>query len=91
MSFQHKTSSESEEKKQGTRNIRILENGKDVESQAGEADGVYSVGCGNTCRILCCLQPSAIGNSPQMAKITEKIENLDKKVDRIDRRSVIFP
>ncbi len=51
-----------------------------------QIDGSVSVGCGSACRFLCCLTPSAIGASPQMYKLTHQLTEIDKKIERIERK-----
>ncbi|CAD5211352.1 unnamed protein product [Bursaphelenchus okinawaensis] len=52
----------------------------------GEASGEISVGCGNVCRVMCCLKPDPIENSPQIWKISEMVNQVNKKMDRLDRK-----
>lgn len=42
-------------------------------------------GCGNACRLLCCLRPTE--TSPQIWKINEGIKDLSKKLDQLERRN----
>ncbi|CAD5215711.1 unnamed protein product [Bursaphelenchus xylophilus] len=53
---------------------------------AGEASGEVSIGCGNLCRVMCCLKPDPIENSPQIWKISEMVRNVDKKLDRLETK-----
>lgn len=61
-----------------------------IESGLGpQAEGELSSGCGNACRLLCCLRPDPIESSPQIWKLNEGIRDISKKLEQLERRHVI--
>ncbi|CAI4232245.1 unnamed protein product [Auanema sp. JU1783] len=63
--------------------LDLVENG-----MTGDIDGDLSVGCGSACRLLCCLTPDRMESSPQVWRINEKLNEIQRKLDRLDRRTV---
>lgn len=53
----------------------------------GEADGSFSFGCGSACRLLCCLKPDPMESSPQIYRMQEKLSEITRKLDRLDRKT----
>ncbi|KAK5985002.1 hypothetical protein GCK32_011468, partial [Trichostrongylus colubriformis] len=49
-------------------------------------DGDWSIGCGSACRLLCCLKPDQLESSPQIWRINEKLNEINKKLERIERK-----
>ncbi|GMT13973.1 hypothetical protein PFISCL1PPCAC_28692, partial [Pristionchus fissidentatus] len=55
-----------------------------LESGLGQrAEGSFSFGCGSACRLMCCLEPDRMETSPAIFKLTEKINEINNKLDRI--------
>ncbi|EYC16675.1 hypothetical protein Y032_0033g2779 [Ancylostoma ceylanicum] len=52
----------------------------------GEVDGDWSLGCGSACRLLCCLKPDKMESSPQVWRINEKLSEISRKLERIERK-----
>ncbi|WKX94586.1 hypothetical protein Q1695_011678 [Nippostrongylus brasiliensis] len=59
----------------------LVGNGEDV-----NMDGDWSIGCGSACRLLCCLKPDQLESSPQIWRINEKLNDISKKLERIERK-----
>lgn len=58
-----------------------------IETGAGnDVDGDWSLGCGSACRLLCCLKPDQLESSPQIWRINEKLNEINKKLERIERK-----
>ena len=50
-------------------------------------DGSFSIGCGSACRLLCCLRPDPLEASPQVYRLTEKLNEITRKLDRLERKN----
>lgn len=46
-----------------------------------------SLGCGSACRLLCCLKPDKMETSPQVWRINEKLNEINRKLERMERRT----
>lgn len=58
-----------------------------MESGLGpQAEGEFSFGCGNMCRLMCCLGPDRMESSPQIWKLNEGMREISKKLDQLERR-----
>ncbi|TMS32858.1 hypothetical protein L596_000656 [Steinernema carpocapsae] len=68
-------------KRKGT-HLDLVENGSDL-----EANGEFSLGCGSACRLLCCLKPDPMESSPQVWRLNEKLNEINKKLDRLERKA----
>uniref|UniRef100_A0A1I7XD52 chitin synthase n=1 Tax=Heterorhabditis bacteriophora TaxID=37862 RepID=A0A1I7XD52_HETBA len=68
-------------KKRKGAHIDIVENGPGT-----EVDGDMSVGCGSACRLLCCLKPDRMEFSPQVWRINEKLNEINRKLERIEKK-----
>uniref|UniRef100_A0A914UJB2 chitin synthase n=1 Tax=Plectus sambesii TaxID=2011161 RepID=A0A914UJB2_9BILA len=68
-------------KKSGTR-VDLIESGL-----GNDVDGDLSIGCGNACRFICCLKPDRMETSPQVWRMNEKLTEIDKKLDRLERKA----
>lgn len=53
-----------------------------------KADGDLSLGCGNACRLLCCLKPDRMESSQQIWKLNEGLKEITRKLDQIERKAV---
>ncbi|KAI6189337.1 Chitin synthase [Aphelenchoides fujianensis] len=51
-----------------------------------QAEGEFSFGCGNMCRLMCCLGPDRMEASPQIWKLNEGMREISKKLDQMERR-----
>jgi len=50
--------------------------------------GEISMGCGNFCRIVCCVQNSENSQEPlEVRRLGEGLKIIEKKLDSLDRRS----
>ena len=59
-----------------------------VENGIGpDADGDLSIGCGSACRLLCCLKPNKLENSPQIWKINEGLKEISRKLENLERKA----
>ncbi|VDN19299.1 unnamed protein product [Cylicostephanus goldi] len=68
-------------KRRKTHHMDLVENGGQ-----GEVDGDWSLGCGSACRLLCCLKPDKMETSPQVWRINEKLTEISRKLERIERK-----
>ncbi|KAK6046965.1 hypothetical protein COOONC_15531, partial [Cooperia oncophora] len=68
-------------KPQKGHHLDLMNNGTD-----GQVDGDWSIGCGSACRLLCCLKPDQLESSPQIWRLNEKLNEINKKLERIERR-----
>ncbi|VDM84051.1 unnamed protein product, partial [Strongylus vulgaris] len=68
-------------KRRKTHHMDFVEKGGE-----GEMDGDWSLGCGSACRLLCCLKPDKMESSPQVWRINEKLAEISRKLERIERK-----
>lgn len=58
-----------------------------IDNNIEGADGSFSFGCGSACRLLCCLKPDPIEASPQIFRLSEKLNEITRKIDRLERKT----
>ncbi|CAJ0955692.1 unnamed protein product, partial [Mesorhabditis belari] len=68
-------------KNAGNHHLDIVDNGEST------SDGAFSLGCGSACRLLCCLKPDPMETSPQVWRINEKLNEITRKMDKMERRT----
>lgn len=74
---------EEEERRRGLGGARL----ELVEAGMGpQADGELSLGCGNACRLLCCLKPDPMEGSRQVQRINETLADIQRQLQRLERK-----
>ncbi|KAK0393708.1 hypothetical protein QR680_000363 [Steinernema hermaphroditum] len=70
-------------KRKGT-HLDLVENGGENGNH-----GEFSLGCGSACRLLCCLKPDPMEASPQVWRLNEKLNEINRKLDRLEKKGPV--
>ncbi|MFH4973705.1 hypothetical protein AB6A40_000414 [Gnathostoma spinigerum] len=56
------------------------------DNMGGRDDGEVSLGCGNVCKLMCCLGPNKIDASPQIWQINKKLDEMSAAIEKLNNR-----